>query len=161
LSTGAKDWLDGAHGHVCAALCYFESSIDLCGVVVVDNVMELGLILRLDVLAARDREIGCWDWDFEKGKHGGESGDGADVEVIPSAKVANVPPEVVVDTPAHGSDAADKAGGGVGAGQVIKERRSRSRRLEAVEANFGSEGILDSWCRLVFGNGELWARRGI
>jgi hypothetical protein len=143
LSTGAKDWLDGAHGHVCAALCYFKSSIDLCGVVVVDNVMELGLILRLDVLAARDREIGCWDWDFEKGKHGGESGDGADVEVIPSAKVA------------------DKAGGGVGAGQVIKERRSRSRRLEAVEANFGSEGILDSWCRLVFGNGELWARRGI
>jgi hypothetical protein len=161
LGTNTREGLDGAHGHVCAALCYFKGSIDLCGVVVVDDIVELGLILRLDVLAARDREIGCWDWDFEKGKHGWKSSDGADVEVVPCAQVANVPPEVVVNAPAHGGDAADEGGGGIGAGQVVKERRSRCRRLEAVEANFGSEGILDSWRGLVVGYGELWRRRGI
>jgi hypothetical protein len=143
-------------------LGYFEGGVDFGGVVVADNVVELGLVLRLlYVLAAGDGEIGGWDRDLKQWEHGWESGDGADVEVVPGTQVADVPPKVIVDTSAHRSDAADKSRGRIGGGQVVEEGRSRSRRLEAVEPSIRSEGILDSWRGFVVGHGELWCRRGV
>ena len=80
------------------------------GEIVMARIMALslvmgGLVLGLQVLAARLGKVGCWDRDFEQGKHRRNGLDGSDVEVLPAAKVANVPPEVVVDAAGRACDA--------------------------------------------------------
>jgi hypothetical protein len=145
------DGLDGAHDHVRVSLSNLERSIDLVGVVVCANVLERGLVLRLQVLAARLRKVVCWDGHLKKGKHRRDRLDGGDVKVFPAAEVANVPPEVVVDATWCASDSANQRRGGVGRGEVLNQRRRSRDLLEAVEAEISEGRVLHSWCGL-----KLW-----
>jgi len=115
----ASDRLDGAHDHVRVALSDLESGIDLVGVVVGADVLERRLVLWLQVLAARLRKVVGRDGNLKKRKHRRNGLDGGDVEVLPAAEVADVPPEVVVDAAWCASDAANKRWGGVRRREVL------------------------------------------
>ena len=149
LGAGAGCGLDGAHLHVGVALGDLEGGVDLVGVVVCADVVESGLGLGLHVLADGLGQVGLGDGDLKEGKNGGDLLDGGDVEVLPAAKVADVPPEVVVDAAGSGCDATNKSRGRVGSAQVIEQRRS-SNGLVGVEAGLLlCEGrVLDSRGRL-------------
>jgi hypothetical protein len=118
----AGDGLDGAHDHVRVTLSNLERSVDLVGVVVGADVLERRLVLWLQVLTAGLRKVVCWDRHFKKGKYGRDGLDGGDVEVFPAAKVADVPPKVVVDATWCTSDAANQRWRGVGRGEVLDQR---------------------------------------
>ena len=147
----ASDRLDGAHDHVRVALSDLESGIDLVGVVVGADVLERRLVLWLQVLAARLRKVVCWDGNLKKRKHRRNGLDGGDVEVLPAAEVADVPPEVVVDAAGCASDATNKRWGRIGRGEILNQRRRSRDLLEAVEADIGEGWVLHSWSGL-----ELW-----
>jgi hypothetical protein len=146
-----SDRLDGAHDHVRVSLGNLKGSIDLVGVVVCADVLERRLVLWLQVLAAGLREVVCWDRNLKKRKYRRDRLDGGDVEVLPAAKVADIPPEVVIDTARRTSDAANQRWRGVGRGEILNQRRCSRNLLEAIKANIGKGGVLHSWRNL-----ELW-----
>jgi hypothetical protein len=148
LVAGTSGRLDGAHLHVAVALGDLEGSVDLVGVVVGADVVKSVLVLWLHVLTNRLRKVGLGDRDLKEGEDGRNLLNGSDVEVFPAAKVADVPPEVVVDTTGSGSDATDQSGGRVGAAEVLEQRRC-SDGLVGIEAGLLGVGrVLDSRCRL-------------
>jgi len=142
--------LDGAHVHVRSSLGYLERGVDLVRVVVCANVLQGGLVLGLQVLAARLGKVGGWDRDFEQGKHGRNGLDGGDVEVLPAAKVADVPPEVVVDAAGRACDAANQGWGGIRGGEVFDQGRGRWDLLKAIKVDICKGRVLDGWRRLEF-----------
>ena len=160
LLAGAGNRLDSAHDHVGATLGNLESGVDLVGVVVGANVVQSRLVLWLEILAAGLREIGSWYWNFKKGKDGGDRLDGGDVEVFPAAQVADVPPEVVVDASWCVCHTADQRGRGIGRGEVLDKRRSRSDRLEGVEADICKGRVLYSWRGLKLWDNEVLSASG-
>jgi len=132
-------------------LSNFEGGVHLVGIVVGANVLESRLVFWLEILTAGLGKIGCRDGNFKKRKHRGDGLDGGDVEVCPAAKVADVPPEVVVDTAWHTGDAADKRWRRIGRRQVLHDRRGGRNGLEIVEIGVREGRILDCWRSF-----ELW-----
>lgn len=135
--TSAGNRLDSTHNHVCATLGNLESGVDLVGVVVCADILESSLVLWLEILAARLGKVGSWNGNLEKRKHGGDSLDGGDVEVFPATQVANVPPEVVVDTARCVADATNKRRRGVGGGEILHNGGGGRNGLESIEADIG------------------------
>ena len=137
------------------SLSDLESCIDLVGVVVGADVLESRLILGLQVLAAGLGKVGGWDGDLKEGKHRRDGLDGGDVEVFPAAKVADVPPKVVVDAPGCASDAADQRWRWVGRREVLYQRGCGLDLLEAIKGKVTKSWVLNSWCGIELWDGKL------
>lgn len=159
LGTHARVGLEGTHHHVGGALGDLEGSVDLGGVVVRVDVVEGGLVLWLESLAAGLGEERRGDWDFEEGEDRWEGSDGGDVEVGPGAEVADVPPEVGVCAAGDAGNAVDEGRRGVGRRQVLQEGRG-GQLGEAVEADLGIEGVLHSWSGIKVGEGVVMGGGG-
>jgi hypothetical protein len=95
-------------------LSYLESGVDLVGVVVGADVLESGLVLWLHVRTAWLRQVRGRKRNLKKWKYRWDGLDGGDVEVLPAAKIADVPPEVVVDASWCACDTADQGRSRVG-----------------------------------------------
>jgi hypothetical protein len=147
--------LDGTHHHVAVSLGDLEGCIDLVGVVVCANVLESRLILRLQVLAAGLGKVGRRDGNFKEGKNRGDGLDGFNVEVFPAAKVADVPPKVVVDASRCASNAADQRRGWVRRRKILDQRGCSLDLLEAVEVEIPKSGVLHSWRSVKLWDGKF------
>jgi hypothetical protein len=155
LCASTRHGLDSAHDHVGVTLGHLERGIDLIGIVVGANIVKGGLVLWLHALTTWLGKVRGRKRHLQKRQNRGDGLDGGDVEVVPAAEVADVPPEVVVDPSWCACDAADQARGRVARRKVLHQRGRSSKRWEAVKADICERRVLNSWRRLILRNGEL------
>lgn len=108
LLARANHRLAGTHHHVCCTLGDLEGRVDFSSIVVGADVVESGLSLGLEAGSSRLRKARGWDRNLKEFEDRREGSDCVDVEVRPTAQVTDVPPEMVVDSAANASNAADQ-----------------------------------------------------
>ena len=146
----------GAEGHdvVLVALGEVQGGVDFGNVEIFDGVGEGGEVLWAGGGGAEGgwcRETGRFDVDVEEGGQAGDGGDDVQVEVIPRADVADVPPEVfgsrIVAAATADHASSDGEDGGVRFGQVSELGGGCVEIIAFLEDEVGRQSASRGWIR--------------
>lgn len=106
------------------ALGDFEGGVDFDGVEVAVDFEQggFGLGLQAGLGDLGEGQAGCADGDVEEAREAGDVADGGEIEVVPGAEVANIPPAVGCEaSPAVDEVYGNRVDGRTAAGHVVIE----------------------------------------